>query len=87
MDFSRPISRRGRVGFVALSLSLAAMTFAGTIWGIELPSGLSIADDAKAKVTSIVVPTPVRATGLEEVLEPKVTARLPIFGGVTPVER
>lgn len=89
MDFSRPVSRAGSVGFAFLSLTLATMTFVVTIWGVELPAALQLDEPLSFSATAAVakVPAPVPATDAEFVYEPKTTARLPVFGGFTVTER
>lgn len=86
MDFSRPVSRSGTVGFALLSLSLAAMTFVVTIWGFDLPIEFNVAKALEADAMAVVVRESVPVAEAEVVFEPKTTGRLPVFGGMTPIQ-
>ncbi len=86
MDFSRPVSRAGTVGFAFLSLVLATATFVITIWGTALPLELPAMDTIKHEATTVIAREFVPAAEPETVFEPKTMGRLPVFGGMTPIE-
>ncbi|MEL7542568.1 MAG: hypothetical protein AAGJ70_02205 [Pseudomonadota bacterium] len=86
LSYARPVSRSGGIGFTVLTVSLAALTFAITTGSLAVPADLMtrIGGERAPEVAS--VPNFVRVEVEPDVLEPKTVARLPVFGGLTPVK-
>ena len=91
MDYSRPVSRTGTIGFALLSLGLGAMTFVVTIWGFNFPSQMRLTETAHANAPIAAQQAPdllsEQSYDAEVILEPKTTERLPIFGGMIASDR
>ncbi|MEL6289064.1 MAG: hypothetical protein AAFQ42_14900 [Pseudomonadota bacterium] len=81
MDFSPSVSRIGTVGFAALSIGLAVLTFGATTGMLVTPTELMAQMRDERAPAPVDVIAPVR---VETMLEPKTTARLPIFGKYAP---
>jgi len=87
LDYSRPLTRGGSIGFACLTIGLAAMTFVVTIWGMEFPPVLMAAESIAADPTAVISREFLPAAEAEVIYEPKTEARLPVFGGMVPVGR
>lgn len=82
-NYSRPISGAAGFGFLFLGISLTALTFIVTAWGVDIPRKVP------AQETHVAVPavTALQRHDLqadtEVIYEPKTTGRLPVFGGLS----
>ncbi|MEO0618801.1 MAG: hypothetical protein AAFZ01_05920 [Pseudomonadota bacterium] len=86
LSYARPVSRSGGIGFTALTFCLAALTFAVTTGSLAVPADLMTRIGGERAPSVVVVPSVVRVDVQPDVLEPKTVARLPVFGGLTPVD-